>query len=236
VSGARDHRRWRADLAAYLLGALEPEEEAAVEGHLRECPRCRDELRWLQPAVDVLPESVPPLEPPPALRERLLAEVRADAAAAEGAPAAERRAAAREPLAARMQRFFLRPAAALAAIALIGAVIAGYSLRGGGEGTSTFRSPAAGTVQATVVRKGDGGTMQLTGLHSLSSRHVYEVWVQRGRRLLPSSLFDAQRNGTASTAIPRQLGHADAVLVTVEPHGGSRRPTSNPIVSVPLRS
>ena len=54
---------------------------------LGRCEQCRDELRWLRPAVDLLPASVQRLDPPPELRERLMAEVRGDAerrAAAEG--------------------------------------------------------------------------------------------------------------------------------------------------------
>jgi anti-sigma-K factor RskA len=50
----------------------------------------------------------------------------------------------------------------------------------------------------------------------------------------PSSLFAARMDGTATAAIPRHLDGAKAVAVTVEPRGGSRRPTSPPLVSVPL--
>jgi anti-sigma-K factor RskA len=236
MSGARDHRRWRAELAAYLLGSLEADEAAALESHLESCERCRDELRWLQPAIDVLPETVAPLAPPPELRERLLADVRADVASekAAAAPAAERRPAP-APLAARLRAFFLRPAVALTAIALVAAVAGGYALRGGGSGPTTFKS-RSGAIQASLERKGDSGTMELTGLRQLPASDVYEAWVQRGQRLRPSSLFEARRNGSASTAIPHQLADADAVLVTVEPYGGSRQPTSRPIISVPLTS
>ena len=80
MSATGEHRRWRAELAAYLLGSLEPDEIEALEGHLEGCERCRDELRWLQPAIDVIPASVPQVEPPPGLRARLMAEVRSDAA------------------------------------------------------------------------------------------------------------------------------------------------------------
>ncbi len=91
MSDAQDHRSWRADIAAYLLGGLEPDETAALETHLEGCERCREELRWLQPAVDLLPESVEQLEPPPQLRERLMAEV---GAAGDAAPRRTHSAAA----------------------------------------------------------------------------------------------------------------------------------------------
>jgi len=235
MSGARDHRRWRADLAAYLLGALEPEENEAMERHLDDCERCRDELRWLQPAIDLIPESVPPLEPPADLRARLLAEVRADVA--PHATAEPARKAQRSGGLAGLRQFFLRPAVAMTAVALIVAVAAGYAVRGGGGGseTTTVVGPVDGTVRATLERSGDSGTLEMTGLKQLPRDDVYQAWVQRDSRIEPSSLFDARHDGTASAAIPHQLDGADAVMVTREPRGGSKQPSSTPIVTVSLR-
>jgi Anti-sigma-K factor rskA/Putative zinc-finger len=248
VGGERGHRRWRADLAAYLLGSLEPEESRALEDHLEECDRCRDELRWLQPAIDVIPASVPQLEAPPALRARLLAEVRSDAAqlaaAAPAAAARERRAAAVRDARGTggtldgLRGLLLRPAAALAVAALIGAGVAGYALRGGGGqiDTTTTAASQGGMLRATLERHGDSGTLQLTGLAELPRSRVYQAWVQRDGRIEPSSLFDARRDGTASTAIPHQLEGAEAVMVSSEPRGGSRQPTSAPLIRVGVPS
>jgi anti-sigma-K factor RskA len=237
---ARDHRSWRADLAAYSLGALDEEENAAMERHLAGCGRCRDELLWLQPAIDLLPESVTQLEPPPELRARLLAEVRSDAAELE-APAAgwdARRTAPPRRRRAGWRDFLLRPAIALTAVALLGAVIGGYALRGGGEGsgTTTTRTVAqGGAVKATLERSGDSGTLQLTGLRQAPAGRVYQAWVQKGGKIEPSSLFDVRRDGSASTAIPHQLDGAEMVMVSLEPRGGSKQPTSAPLVTVSLR-
>jgi hypothetical protein len=41
-------------------------------------------------------------------------------------------------------------------------------------------------------------------------------------------------DGTAEAAVPGPLEGADAVLVTREPRGGSRRPTSAPILEAAL--
>jgi anti-sigma-K factor RskA len=235
-SGGRDHRRWRAELSAYLLGSLENDEVEALESHLEDCQRCRDELQWLQPAIDVLPESVPQLEPPAALRERLMREVRADARAEAGADAgreAERPAPAWRWTG--LRGFFLRPAVGLTAVALIAAVVGGYALRGGGGGnTTTIPSQVGGSVQAKLERQGDSGTLELTGLRKLPPSDVYQAWVQRNHRIEPSSLFAARRDGSASAAIPHHLNGADMVMVTVEPRGGSKQPSSSPIVAVSL--
>lgn len=42
-----DHAELRRALGAYALGGLEPAERSRVEGHLEDCPACRDELASL---------------------------------------------------------------------------------------------------------------------------------------------------------------------------------------------
>lgn len=231
---AADHRRWRADLSAYILGALEADEAVALESHLEQCDRCRDELRWLQPAVDMLPESIEQLDPPPALRERLLAEVRAEAGETAPQP---REAVERRRSGGGWRSFFPRPAVALGTVALVAAAIAGYSIGVGGDDeatTTTVAAKAAGGLRATLESSGDEGTLQMTGLQQAPSAHVYQAWVQHGEQVEPLSLFDARHNGTANVAIPHSLEGADAVMVTIEPRGGSRAPSNNPLVSVAL--
>ena len=81
------------DLApAYVLGALEPAEEAAVREHLLSCPLSHDEFVDLGGVVSYLAESVEQVEPPPALRDRIMAAAAADLAAR--AASGEGRAAA----------------------------------------------------------------------------------------------------------------------------------------------
>jgi len=234
MSDEIDHKSRRADTAAYLLGALEPEETAVLESHLESCERCREELRWLQPAVDLLPESVDQLDPPPQLRERLLAEVGAGAGEAQPGRAAKRRQAGGG-----LQRFFLRPAVALGAVALIAAAVAGYSIGGGEDDTltTTVAAKGLGELRATLERSGDGGTLQMTGLEQAPAAHLYQAWVQHDDRVEPvASLFDARDDGSASVTIPGSLEGADAVMVTIEPRGGSRQPSETPVVEVPLNN
>lgn len=78
------------DLApAYVLGALERDEEAAVTEHLRDCPDAHAEMRELGEVTAYLDATVPIVEPPPSLRGRILAAAAGDLAArqATGAPA-----------------------------------------------------------------------------------------------------------------------------------------------------
>jgi hypothetical protein len=72
--------------AAYVLGALEPAEEAAVREHLSSCSLSHEEFAELGGVVPYLAE-VPDLEliePPPALRDRIMAAAAADLAERTG--------------------------------------------------------------------------------------------------------------------------------------------------------
>ena len=62
-------------LEAYALGQLLPQESREVEHHLRECSICAQEARELAAVLSGLGESVPPVTPSAALRQRVLASV-----------------------------------------------------------------------------------------------------------------------------------------------------------------
>ena len=229
---ANDHNRWSEDLAAYMLGALQPGEAATVERHLAECERCREEMRWLTPAVQSLPEAVERQQPPRRLRESLMAEVRADARRAQGEGAGERRSRLPDWLRGRSLRF----ATGFAVVALVVAAVAGYEIGKGGSGegggASTLYSRQAGGITVKMVREGRGGTLKLAHVHQPAPGKVLEAWVRREGEVEPvRALFVPDRAGRASTTIADMHG-VDTVMVTEEPQGGSEEPTSPPIVTM----
>jgi anti-sigma-K factor RskA len=215
-----DHSRWSGDLAAYMLGALEPGEAAEFERHLEGCEQCRAEMRWFEPAVATLPESVERQEPPRSLRESLMAEVRADARPA------------RKPRP--RWSWSWKPAVAFAAIVLVVAAVAGYEVgKGGGgeEGASTVVAREHGVI-VKMVREGNGGTLRLADVHQLPPGKVLEAWVRREGKVEPvPALFVPDREGRAETTIADMSG-VDTVMVTEEPQGGSEEPTSPAIVTM----
>jgi anti-sigma factor RsiW len=222
------HDRLQDDAGAYVLGALDPAEQAAFEGHLATCPECRDEVEQLRLAVDALPRSVEPFAAPPSLKRSLMGAVREDAKPA------------RRPL---LERFGflggLRPQLALgAALLLVLGVLLGTQLSGGDEGNRVIaavpdrsRVPNA---SATVTVPGDkDGPAQLrvTGLPAPKPGQVYEIWLKRGDQLQPGPLFNVDSAGNGSGAIPDDLDGVSAVLVTREATGGAKIPSEAPIIS-----
>jgi len=239
---ATGHMPWEDDRAAYLLGALDDAEATAFEAHLADCDRCRAELRWLQPAVDVLPASVEQLEPPPELRKRILGGIEADTSR----PPVLQRGAQHRPAG---QSFWSRlrlPAPALAGIAAVLAlavgIAGGYTLRGddsdnAGTVATVPLEATAPAVRAAgnVVRHDDTWTLDVSHIPNLRPGDVYQVWMRKGDELQPSVLFVPSRDGTAKVVLPSQTGTADEMLVTREPTGGSQEPTSAPLVSATLQ-
>lgn len=224
-----DHKRWSEDLAAYVLGALEADEATALERHMENCERCREEMRWLQPAIQTLPESVARQEPPKQLRQSLMAEVRADARAERGSPSASRW---RSLWATRG----LRVATGFAVVALVAAAVVGYEVGSDGSGGesagSTVVSQQPGGITVKMVSEGKGGKLHLSGVEPLPSDKVLEAWVERdGKVEAVPALFVPDRNGQAEATI-EDLSGVKTVMVTKEPSGGSDAPTGEPIVTM----
>jgi anti-sigma-K factor RskA len=226
---ADDHNRWNEDLAAYMLGALEPDETASFERHLAGCERCQEEVRWFEPAMGTLLESVERQEPPRSLRENLMAEVRADAR-----PADRHRASLSDRLRRSWSTRGLRLAAGFAALLLAIAGVAGYEIGKGGsdETERTVLSSREHGVSVKMVREGEGGTLHLANLHELPPGKVLEAWVRReGEVEAVPALLVPDRGGRAETTIA-DMGGVDTVMVTEEPQGGSEEPTGEAIVTM----
>jgi hypothetical protein len=240
-----DHDARLEEAVAFALGALDPDRIDDFKAHLTSCDRCQQELRWLAPAVRALPEAIEPRTPPPELKVRLMAEVREDLAAEKQQARAEKR---RERAAAgsgfgewlsglRLGGMTWKPLAGLAAVILIVAGGIGYAVgNGGGPSAHTFESPQANGIEAKVIREGNKGELHLADVEQLPKGNVLEAWVKRGNAVEPvEALFSPDHEGNAATTIENMEG-VEAVLVTKEPQGGTKVPTSEPIVTVPLES
>ena len=72
---------------AFVLGALEPAEERAIRAHLASCADAHEEIAELGGVLPALAEIVPMIEPPAALKGRIMAAAAAELAGREGARA-----------------------------------------------------------------------------------------------------------------------------------------------------
>jgi hypothetical protein len=108
------HDELEALAAGYALGSLDQQERKALEEHLRSCRGCAQLVAELRPVAGALPLVVEQVEPPPALRERILS-----AATAEGGASAPPFARSNQV---KWWRALARPAAVAAALVLLAAV------------------------------------------------------------------------------------------------------------------
>ncbi|HMH46389.1 MAG TPA: anti-sigma factor [Solirubrobacteraceae bacterium] len=227
------------DAAPYVLGALEDAELQRYREHLSACTSCRAEVAELQSVADELPASAPPVLASAALRERILATVRAEAALLSAA-GDEADRPPRQVSRWRTRRFSLLGAGAglAGAVAVLVAILIGV-----GSGTSESTKVTRGIVEANApgarasLRQSDGrAELVVSRMPQPALGKIYEVWLSRGKgdAQPTDALFSVTSGGSGSVAVPHSLRGVKEVMVTSEPLGGSLHPTSQPVIRVAL--
>jgi anti-sigma-K factor RskA len=214
-------------LGVYALGALAPEEDAAVRDHLVSCEN-HPEAAELQAIAASLAFAVPEREPPAALKSRLMDEVRREGAS----PVAARRATGwlQRLVQPRLAPYALAAALAVAVVALLA------TNTGDGNGTVVTRFADGGQLSGQVVYIPDEdlAVIQVNGLEQLSEDETYQVWAMSEGQPRPIGFLEVSSEGHALTALGVNLADADEVAVTVEPRGGSPLPTTAPVLRARL--
>jgi anti-sigma-K factor RskA len=219
-------------LTRYALGELPRDEAHALERKLSADPELAAELRRLERAFDLLSYSAA-VEPPPALRERVL-----------GAAAAHKAAHVT-----RIARPWSSALAALAASVALAIGIDDYRVRGDlrelelhREVTQTLQQPnlvLSFDLRGTGSHTGSAGAAVLDldakraavvvrGLPVLPSDRVYRLWALVGEEPVPCGDFNADASGnvTRQFAIPVQqyTEPVRRLVVTVESSAPASRP------------
>ena len=239
------------DLPAYVLDVLDVEERARLAGHLATCRYCQDELRRLEASLGALGTAVPQVEPPPALRRRLLADLDAPRAGRPVLLAAQRRV-----------RVILAIAAVLVVALAGGLVTLTHDLGRTAAALSAGRAQQARANEvlatgAQPIRLAADGAPQAYGMLYVGSQarqaflvvdqlpptppgRVYQIWLVRadGTRV-SGGAFTTDTEGDASVMLdaPAPLAQYRSMGITEEPGpGGSRWPTGKQVVSCSLQS
>ncbi len=80
-----NHAMFADTAALYVAGALPDDERSSFEAHMRDCATCAAAVRSLGAVVRVLPQALPQIDPPAALRARVLSAATGSSAAAAAA-------------------------------------------------------------------------------------------------------------------------------------------------------
>ena len=202
--------------AAYALDALGPDDALAYEQHLAGCERCQDELASLGAAAGSLAYAVLPVEPPPALRERILQ------AARDERPNVVPLRSRPRPLAA---------VAAVAACAAVGLGVWNVVLHNDLNSRQALRGvQLTGASGSVVVGAGGTGALVVSNLVSAPAGKTYEAWVIENGKALPAGTFGGGGH-TIVIRLTRALPAGSIVAVTLERAGGVEQPTREPFIT-----
>ncbi|KJK43658.1 hypothetical protein UK23_32275 [Lentzea aerocolonigenes] len=240
---------------AWAMNALDDNENKAFEQHLRECESCAAEAAELRETAARL-GAVTEHAPPPALRARVLAVAAQTRQLPPATPPSETRASA--VLAER--RWLKRLGVLAAAASVLAAVALGtQAVRSNNELSrevdalrqvtaeynqlaALMSSPGATTVSRSVEHGGTGMAVYAPsqnkvlflagGLPQLPADRSYQLWVVAADG--PQSAGVLPTGGKLPPMVMEALAGTEKLALTVEPRGGSKGPTTAPLVVLPL--
>jgi anti-sigma-K factor RskA len=241
-----DQERFEDLKDSYVLGALPEEERLEFEQYLVAHPDLQAEIEELSTIAGLLAFSVREQEPSPELRRKIMDTVEAEAVhPAEPAPS---RAGRRSWLAGMWEAVGVRDLAlAVAAVLVIGLfswsmLLQGevrdlqgrvQSLQSEPQGPQMIALEGAGTEQGAraelLTLEGDRAVLVAENMPPVPEGKTYQIWVIKGDTPQPSGLFEP-RGDSVAAVVENPVEGADAVAVTVEPEGGSKKPTTDPML------
>lgn len=243
---------------AYAMDAVAEPDRARFERHLASCESCRQEIRGLREATTALAAAAA-VQPSEAFRDaalRAAAQTRqlppAVTPAQTGWAAAQDRGRRRLGLRGWRSRLAVALAGALAAVAVAAGVVT-YGMQDrldqaqvhdhavaavlSAPDATMLSAPVTTGGTATVVMSHRERTLVFTAadLRLLPATQSYELWLIGPAGSRPAGMVPrSSRDGMAGPMVASGLKAGDSVGLTVEPAGGSPRPTSPPVVMVSL--
>lgn len=241
------------DVAVYALGTLPESEAERVRAHIETCAECREEYEALAATVTAVARSAESctdaangaVYASPLLKARIMREVRGQSdAQAAPAPAARKSASLVWPAYA--------IAAACLAIALgLGAMNLSLTNRlhhaeALQQETATTRAVDDTTVSdllnehakryivpgGEIVRSNNHVYIAMDDMPQPPVGKVYQAWTEPkgSKTMVPGATFVPDRHGVAILPISSDANALHAIAVSIEPPGGSKAPTTSPVV------
>jgi anti-sigma-K factor RskA len=258
MKAAPDHTPETLDeVAVYALGALPADAARRIRRHLTSCERCAQEYALLRPAAEAVGFSAETATdarecPSTLLKPRIMAKVRASVPV-QTSPANRRQWS---------WPAYLVAAASLA-IAILTAIwnVAVTGQLHQAQVEAARQSERSRTLAASladeramlsdvvgadarryvqgndeVVARGERLYVAMRKLPEPPRGRVYQAWTlsKGSKTMVPGSTFVPDAHGVAVIALAPDARSTAAVAISVEPEGGSKHPTSKPIMLVPL--
>lgn len=221
--------------AGYALDALDPAEREAFERHLEGCEQCREELASFWEVTSALAVAADGPAPTAGLRDRILADVRAEQQTVVSLDSRRRVPSAFAAL------------TAVAAAVAIGLGIYSISLSGQLDDTkaaltaqesaaAVLADPTATTVALQsgsgrlVVADDGAAVLVVDDLAAAPAGMTYQAWVVEGQTPVSAGIFNTT-DKQAIIPIPQRVPSGAIVAVTVENAGGATSPSLPPLAA-----
>ncbi|HUO38409.1 MAG TPA: anti-sigma factor [Mycobacterium sp.] len=216
----------------YALHAVSDAERADIERRVGTAPAevaqaFRDEVRVVRETMAAV-SAITLIEPPAALRNRLMAAVRSQS---------QRRFPWRTTLLAAAAALMIGLGAASAVLALRPApapstaaqVFAAPDVR-----TVSGAIPAGGTATVVYSHEKNAGVLVMNNVPPPAPGTVYQMWLVSDEGAKSAGTMDAKAVAPSTTAVLSNLGNSKALAFTVEPGSGSTSPTGHLVAELPL--
>lgn len=225
----KDHEQVKDLIAAYVLGAVEPEEAPLIRAHILSCDTCMAEADEMGSVTASLALAVDDEPLPPGFADRV---VQAATGSAEA-----------EAVSAPVKTRWWTPVSAVAGVAalVVVAVMGASLLQTRGQLAEKERLIAAllqedglalqgrAGVTARMVPTEAGSYFVVAGLEEAPAERTYQLWLLRDGQPTSVGTFEVS-DGIALIETEHDIERFDAAAVTVEPAGGSPGPTTEPIL------
>jgi anti-sigma-K factor RskA len=236
---------------AYALDALDDAERERFERHLARCSSCAEDVLKMTSTATELAMAVA-AEPPPGLKQRVLAATAATPQLPPLPSAAARRRRGRHVT---RSAWFPRLAVGVAAVGVAAAVVLAVVTVSTQNRLNTVQAQnqalaavlAAPDAQIATATSSTGGSATVvlsyaqqemiftsSGLPRLPNSKVYELWLLSTGSARSAGLLPEPTDGKTAPVLAAGLTSADKVGVTVEPAGGTSSPTTTPILVMTL--
>jgi anti-sigma factor RsiW len=230
---------------SYALDAVSDAEREEFERHLQHCPTCEAEVRGLRETAARLALACA-MTPPARMERRVLAaayrtrQLPPLSADRPRRTLPRRRAVPRRTLPRRLA--VLAAAAGVAAAAALGITqLSAQHQLDQARATAIARVVTAPDAHVETARTSAGGSVTVvtsaalreavvsaSGMASLPSSRVYQVWVMSPSGARSAGLMHG------SSLLASAVRPGDRIGITVEPAGGTARPTTTPVAVLPV--
>lgn len=226
------HDNIRPLIASYAIGAVPEEEIPPIRAHILSCEECFAEAESFARASAALAELVEPIALPDDFEQRVLEHVRGK----ETFEYPERQG---------WLGRWRTPLLAGVTAAFMGVLLfMSFSYFGWETKQSQYQKTVAALVQdrdaltlsgpggaeAVLASVAEGSVLVAVDLGEAPPERDYQLWLMKGGRPTPADTFDVSES-VVIVESKRTLEGYDGAAITVEPEGGSRAPTTEPILS-----